>query len=560
MAQVRFHNYNRPLQSFAENLRLLGFIRYGVYAGFDGFTVDSGTDLLVNHLTTGLVHTKENGAADVPRGVVMSRQGTVVHEDAAIPIVVDTNVGNAFPRIDVLVMQHSYINSPGGAAANYSIIKGAVGGAVEPPLSNTLIQTKLGRFIVPAEAADHSNTRYERAEIPKLGGEYAFGKVNETDIPGVPSLYSNDFNLLTKSGFYFISSTLNRPTSASNDWFVIVVTKNGETAQLAQAKTTGKIYSRGYNSTTEEWGPWINLNNPDVETAVTDLQTAVGNRLYSENNYVVDNESLTSSIDSLDIALKDVADALTTAQTNISNLQINLGNLQYTNNNFLADGESVTASLDKLDDFLKTAGINYKANYYASNADCNTMLKAGVQVVIRPTNANCPGDSNGQVFVLHTAPPNGVLIVQTAILHNRSTSFSLHTAGTIFKRQYNTGTLTWSAWTELGSGVTMRRKSLPNWDMNTDLSKVFAHGLTGTEFARVIAIFVMVYKDDFTQKYPLNRLETSIVNGEVSGGISYIDDTNISVVRVPGLLFDGANYSSTAQSRGTVIFLLEPEQ
>jgi hypothetical protein len=40
------------------------------------------------------------------------------------------------------------------------------------------------------------------------------------------------------------------------------------------------------------------------------LDADIGSKLYTENNYIVDDESLTSSIDKLDVALKDVADSV----------------------------------------------------------------------------------------------------------------------------------------------------------------------------------------------------------------------------------------------------------
>jgi hypothetical protein len=46
-----------------------------------------------------------------------------------------------------------------------------------------------------------------------------------------------------------------------------------------------------------------------VQAQVEDLDTAIGDRSYTEDNYVTDSESLTASIDALDQELKDVSDA-----------------------------------------------------------------------------------------------------------------------------------------------------------------------------------------------------------------------------------------------------------
>lgn len=47
-----------------------------------------------------------------------------------------------------------------------------------------------------------------------------------------------------------------------------------------------------------------------LDYSTSSLNTAIGNRTYTEDNYVTDSESVTSSIDALDMAVKDNADAI----------------------------------------------------------------------------------------------------------------------------------------------------------------------------------------------------------------------------------------------------------
>ena len=64
--------------------------------------------------------------------------------------------------------------------------------------------------------------------------------------------------------------------------------------------------------------PWTNASasyilasDPDnLQTAVDDLNTGIGSRLYSENNYLVDGESISTSLNTLDQELQDIADSV----------------------------------------------------------------------------------------------------------------------------------------------------------------------------------------------------------------------------------------------------------
>ena len=66
----------------------------------------------------------------------------------------------------------------------------------------------------------------------------------------------------------------------------------------------------------------------NLETAIGELDAAMGNQTYTEDNIVTDNETFTASIDAIDIAI---------------------GNRTYTEDNFVTDGQTITASIDALD-------------------------------------------------------------------------------------------------------------------------------------------------------------------------------------------------------------------
>jgi len=80
------------------------------------------------------------------------------------------------------------------------------------------------------------------------------------------------------------------------------------------------------------------------------LDADIGNKLYTENNYIVDDESLTTSINKLDIALKDVNDS--------DALKAPLANPTFTGTQTLPS--------------IVTNGINFPATQVPS-ADANTL-------------------------------------------------------------------------------------------------------------------------------------------------------------------------------------------
>lgn len=345
MAQIRFQNYKRPLISYDENLRLFGSIAPGRICGFDTMTIVGGNTLSIAHAITGWVSTNLDGSAHSIRGITQSRQGNFIHEDAAIQINVDFNA-TANDRIDLFVMEHTFLDSPGGAAATYSIIKGVLTGAQEPALSNSLLQVIVGRFLIKAGAVDHTNTVYEPAEPRMVGGANALTKYSENEIQDGTSIVNpgrvivgaqtlGDFNRLAKTGMFRLITTLNRPTTDTNEWFVLVMRKGNQVVQLALSKLTGKIYTRSSADIGATWQAWQNLNNSDITNLIGDLN-------YASNNFITDGDIVTTALSELDAAIANQIAAVNATITS------EIGNRDYPGY-LLTDGESLTTSLGKLD-------------------------------------------------------------------------------------------------------------------------------------------------------------------------------------------------------------------
>lgn len=82
-------------------------------------------------------------------------------------------------------------------------------------------------------------------------------------------------------------------------------------------------------SETPNYGtPVVVTNGVNLETAIGELDTAIGDRLYTEDNVVTDGQTLTASIDALDVAL---------------------GDNTFTESNIVSSANDITENLDALD-------------------------------------------------------------------------------------------------------------------------------------------------------------------------------------------------------------------
>lgn len=363
MAQSRYHNYNRPLASLDENHRILGNNFPGIKCGFDALAAVAGNAVAISHGTSGVQKTNADASVSAKMGCVVTRQGFFIYEDEDVQVNVDFNPSSNW-RVDLLILQHSYLASAGGSLATYSVLKGADNApGVTPPnfsyptVSNPATQVPIGYIFIPAGAVDHTGTKYRRLR-PTLSGKEAFLKegVEVPTLDNTVPLNSN-FNYIMEAGIYYVNTATNAPSGATTEWFLIVMRKGVMVVQFAQAKTSGKAYVRGTLDGTT-WQPWGSLNNSDITASITNLETAIGDRLYTENNYIVDAETITLSINKLDIEVKDLEDLITAASTSISTLSAAIGDQTYTTNNYILDGESLSDSLDKLDIALKGVSDN----------------------------------------------------------------------------------------------------------------------------------------------------------------------------------------------------------
>jgi hypothetical protein len=203
-----------------------------------------------------------------------------------------------------------------------------------------------------------------------LGGHHVFGKLNRTDVREIQnSVLVNDFNKLLDSQILALNNNPANSPGGSNNWTCLIVKQGARITQLAINANNGKSYSRASSNTGSSWGSWVSLNNPDIATDIDALETAIGTRIYTEQNYVTNGESLTSSIDALDQQLQNTQTDADSAAAEANANTGKIGNQTYSQENYVTNGESLTSSIDALDQQLKI--VSDKADQ--SETDINSL-------------------------------------------------------------------------------------------------------------------------------------------------------------------------------------------
>lgn len=277
MAQTRYWNFKADDATADINRWMTGVHPPGLYFGFD-FSATANLILNLVHTSTGFKDVDNTPAESNFIGILLTRQGVIIKEDAAI-VVGAVAVGHAtLNRIDVVVVSHSINEVAGGSQALYSIIQGTPGATpVAPALTSPTTQTKIGELYIPATTTVLTGTGVKFTREGKPGfGDTQFA---------LPA--QNDLNDLNKNGYYVTSGTpLNRPISSNGGIINIVYDSSGSPVRGAQiyiVQATSRMFFRNKQSLTS-WDAWVELTSPtsSITGAITTVLTSDLN-----NNIVV---------------------------------------------------------------------------------------------------------------------------------------------------------------------------------------------------------------------------------------------------------------------------------
>lgn len=170
--QNRLRNYKHSILSFEHNIFNFGLHSPGRYVGFDTLVPEDNQSLQfkVGHDKTGFNYKDQVNQIKGPLGVCMSPQGVLIQEDSPVGILsIDSNLGNAETRYDLVVLNHVFTVIAGGSNATYTIIKGPIGNPIKPVLADPLTQIAVGVIEVPPNVDDIRFCTYHKAKCPDSG-------------------------------------------------------------------------------------------------------------------------------------------------------------------------------------------------------------------------------------------------------------------------------------------------------------------------------------------------------------------------------------------------------
>jgi len=148
MGQRIFFNWKDDDLSHDINRRTLGLIDAGLYRGFDANLI-AGLNLELIHSVTGADAVDLSLVAETKFGLVITKQGSIVRDDTVISLPINNNLSGD-PRIDVIYLEHEYLQVVGGVAASYGVVQGTASATpVAPALVSPNKQVILGYLYIP---------------------------------------------------------------------------------------------------------------------------------------------------------------------------------------------------------------------------------------------------------------------------------------------------------------------------------------------------------------------------------------------------------------------------
>lgn len=218
MAQKVFWSWQDDDLTFDLNRRFLGIMDSGVYRGFDA-ALAAGLTLNLIHTNSGGIETKKDQTLTPRFGVIVTKQGATIREDDAITVPIESNGPYNQPRIDLVYLEHQYVDVVGGLAATYAVVRGVPADVpVAPSLPNPNIQVPIGELLLPAFAAslDAVGVVFTRYPNPAYAGDQNLMYTNrDQNVPG-----NKNFTSISGTGW---TNAVYDPT---NKWLTLALRAN----------------------------------------------------------------------------------------------------------------------------------------------------------------------------------------------------------------------------------------------------------------------------------------------------------------------------------------------
>lgn len=125
-----------------------------------------------------------------------------------------------------------------------------------------------------------------------------------------------------------------------------------------------------------------------LESAIGQLDAAIGPLTFTEQNFVTNGNDVTLNLDAIDIQLGNntftssfIVGSANDITQNLDNLDVAIGNRTYTNDFFVTDGQTITASIDALD--TQFGANTFTQQNVVTNGDDVTTSIDNLDVAIR---------------------------------------------------------------------------------------------------------------------------------------------------------------------------------
>lgn len=241
--QHRFFDWKDPDSSNDINRKYLGAIPPGVYRGFDSIATSTGTTLRLTHDVTGYKDTELDGTESGYKGLAITKQGVTVIEDTDVTASLALN-SDVNPRIDLVVLEHTYVETTGGMSATYTVLQGTPAvSPTTPTLTDSARQIVIGSLTWPGNAVSILDAVWERERSPTFAQsvDYVLTQGNQT-VTGIKT-----FSDLAANNLYFNSRRL-------------LVYSSGV---LASSENDSPLYHVAFSS-----GAWLAVNSVDIVGAL----------------------------------------------------------------------------------------------------------------------------------------------------------------------------------------------------------------------------------------------------------------------------------------------------
>ena len=213
---------------------------------------------------------------------------------------------------------------------------------------------------------------------------------------------SGNFGIGTTNPTYRLDVNGDARVASGSDFYVGTVGMNDNSGVASGASLVG-LFDNTYANIPA---------NTTVQGAIGDIDSAIGNRAYTNNYLLADSQSVTASLEAIDAAFGNrtytndyVVTDSQTLTASIDALDTAFGNRTYTEDNYVTDSQSLTASVNALDMMLQNVAsgstglwVDAAGYIYAQNAS-NVVVADSGNFGIGTTNPTYRLDVNGDARV-----------------------------------------------------------------------------------------------------------------------------------------------------------------